>query len=429
MKKKFPYKTTFIIAFGFFGVNIIWPIFNNFVPIFLQAGNPEYERQLLEVGHEIPALVGFGLPPTLAFFVMTWDNIINVFIQPWAGAKSDHTWNRFGRRKPWVLIGAPIAAVAFTLIPLANSVTALMVFILITNFGMAIFRSPTVAWLGDLFKPEERSKANGIINLMGGVGAALALFGGGIIYNRLGRSAPFVTGSVLMLLILSIALRHVKEPERIEISKDNKKSNVLSNLKQVWQGENRSGIYVLLAILFWFMGYESLLTGLSSFAVFSLGLTPGKASILTTLFAASFILFAIPAGLIATRVGRKLAINIGLLGMVILFGLGFAIIQSQLTMAIILVLAGLCWAMINVNSLPLVYDFGDETRIGAYTGLYYFSSQTAAILGPVLSGALVESLGNEYRWLWIFSTIFMAFAWIAIQFVKNKPEKDESCPS
>ena len=103
--KRFTYSKTFIVGFGFLGISIIWPIFNQFIPIFLQAGNPEFERQLLEAGREIPKVVGFGLAPSLALFIMTWDNIINVFIQPWVGAKSDHTWNRFGRRKPWILLG------------------------------------------------------------------------------------------------------------------------------------------------------------------------------------------------------------------------------------------------------------------------------------------------------------------------------------
>ena len=76
--------------------------------------------------------------------------------------------------------------------------------------------------------------------------------------------------------------------------------------------------------------------------------------------------------------------------------------------------------MVNVNSLPLVYDYGDESKIGAYTGLYYFSSQSAAVLGPVLSGALVESLGSQYRWLWVFSAAFMAFAWLSMRGVKEK---------
>lgn len=422
MKEKFPYKKTFIVGLGFLGISIIWPIFNSFIPIFLQAGNPEYERQLLEAGREIPKVIGFGLGPSLAFFVMTWDNLINVFVQPWAGSRSDRTWNQIGRRKPWIIVGAPIAAVAFILIPFANTIFAIMIFILITNFGMALFRSPTVAWLGDLFPAKQRSQANGIINLMGGVGAAVALFGGGILFDNLGRSAPFFAGGIFMLVVLSLALKFVKEPEHVnpEDLKENNTS-VFDNLRSVWNGKNKNGIYVLLGILFWFMGYEALQTGLSSFSVFSLGLTPGQASIMTTLFAGSFILFAIPSGLIATRIGRKLTISIGLIGMTALFGIGYFWIDSNISLGIILVLGGFCWALVNVNSLPMVYDYGEETKIGAYTGLYYFSSQTAAVLGPVLSGVLVESLGNNYRMLWVFSTIFLFLAYLAIRPIKTNP--------
>ena len=422
MKEKFPYGRTFLIGFGFLGISIVWPMFNSFIPIFLQAGNPEFEAQLIETGREIPKVVGFGLGPTLAFFVMTWDNIINVFVQPWAGAKSDKTWNRFGRRKPWIMIGAPIAAVALVMIPFANTVLAIMVYILITNFGMALFRSPTVSWLGDLFPASQRSQANGIINLMGGIGAAVALFGGGILFDKLGRAAPFIAGALFMLVALSVALLFVREPEKLSKpsgEEDVQSGSVFENLKFVWQGENRNGFKVLLGILFWFMGYEALQTGLSSFAVFSLGLTPGQASMMTTLFAGSFILFALPSGLIAANIGRKQAISIGLTGMVLLFCLGYFIISSILTLGIILVLGGFCWAMVNVNSLPMVYDYGDESRIGAYTGLYYFSSQSAAVLGPVLSGFVVESLGSNYRYLWLFSAIFLFFAWVSIRAIKN----------
>jgi MFS family permease len=409
MKKKFPFGKTLIVGFGFLGISILWPLFNTFVPLFLQEG--------------AEGVKGFGLSPALAFFVMTWDNLINVFVQPWAGARSDQTWNRFGRRKPWIMIGAPIAAVAFVMIPLANTIFAIMVFILITNFGMALFRSPTVAWLGDLFTSEERSTANGVINLMGGVGAAIALFGGGTLFDTLGPSAPFVAGSIVMLTALSVALVVVKEPEKVKSQIEEKKSGAIQNLKEVWAGENRGGIYVLLAILFWFIAYEALNTGISSFAVYTLGLSAGNAAMMTTLFAGALILFAIPSGLIATKWGRKRVILIGLSGLVILFGLGFFVISNEITLGVILVLGGICWALVNVNSLPLVYDHGDEDKIGAYTGLYYFSSQSAAVLGPVLSGAVIEMFDTNYRWLWIFSMLFMALAFLAMQGVKKPAEE------
>ena len=275
-------------------------------------------RSFLAEGKKIPDVVGFGLPPALALFIMTWDNIINIFVQPWVGSKSDRTWNRFGRRKGWILLGAPIAALGFIFIPLAQSVIAIMVFILITNFGMSLFRSPTVAWLGDLFTSNERSKANGVINLMGGVGGLLAYFGGGLLFNSLGRTAPFIAGSLAMVAALVVALIFVKEPRQIAIEEPKKKSSVIQDFLTVVRNPEKSGMFVLLGILFWFMAFNALETGLSSFAVFSLGIAPGSASIYASAVTLSFLAFSVPAGLIAQRIGRRRTIQIGLTGLTIL---------------------------------------------------------------------------------------------------------------
>lgn len=415
--KRFTYGKTFLVGFGFLGISIIWPIFNQYIPIFLQAGNPEFERQLLEAGREIPDVVGFGMAPALALFIMTWDNLINVFVQPWVGAKSDHTWNRFGRRKPWILLGMPIAVVGFVLIPFGQSALMVAAFILITNFGMALFRSPTVAWLGDLFEPDDRSKANGIINLMGGVGALIAFFAGGILYEQFGRSAPFIAGAALLAVASLVVVWRVREPRQIDVEED-KGANVLSNLKVMFTNPDRSGVWVLVSILFWFMGFNALEAGLSSFAVFTLGISPGQASIYAGAISVTFILFAIPAGMLGTKYNRRLVILVGLIGLVLLMLLGFFIIQGTVTFVLILVLAGIFWACVNVNSLPLVYDYGDERKIGAYTGLYYFASQSAAVLGPTLGGITVDVMGDQYRWLWLFSTVFMALAFVTMTQVK-----------
>ncbi len=419
MKSGFPYGKTLIVGFGFLGISIVWPIFNQFIPLFLQAGNPEFERQLLEAGRDLPALTGFGIAPSLAFFIMTWDNIINVFVQPWVGERSDRTWNRFGRRKGWILLGVPIAALGFVFIPAAQTALAIAVFILITNFGMALFRSPTVAWLGDLYTPDQRSTANGLINLMGGVGGLLAFFGGGYLFNTFGRSAPFLAGAIVLITAAAVAVLLVKEPSQIEVE-ESEERGVFTNLRVVFRDPDHSGLFVLVGILLWFMAFNALETALSSFAVFTLGMTPGNASFAAGSVTISFILFAIPAGVLGTRLGRRRAILLGLTGLVAVLLLGFFIIQEPITFVIVLVLAGFFWATVNVNSLPLVYDYGDERRIGAYTGLYYFASQSAAILGPTLGGALVDLLNDQFRWIWLFSFVFMALAWLVMIRVKDR---------
>jgi MFS family permease len=108
-----------------------------------------------------------------------------------------------------------------------------------------------------------------------------------------------------------------------------------------------------------------------------------------------------------------------LTGLTLLFLIAYFLIQGAATFIVVLVLGGLFWAMVNVNSLPLVYDHGDERQIGALTGLHYFSSQLAAILGPTLGGVLVDLMGDQYRWLFPFSAIFMALAWLVMTRVRE----------
>jgi MFS family permease len=213
----------------------------------------------------------------------------------------------------------------------------------------------------------------------------------------------------------------VREPERVETeARAPETTGVLNNLRQVLNNPDRSGLLVLIGILLWFMGFNALEAGLSSYAVFKLGMSPGTASFAAGSITISFILTAIPAGYLGGRFGRKPVIMVGLVGLAVVLLGGFVLIRSPLTFVIFLVLSGILWALINVNSLPLVFDHGDESRIGAYTGLYYFSSQLAAVLGPTLSGIVVQSLGSDYTWLWLFSAVFMGLAGITMLGVRSR---------
>jgi Na+/melibiose symporter-like transporter len=66
-------------------------------------------------------LEDLGLSAVVVGFILTWDNIINMFVQPYVGTLSDRTHTRFGRRKPWMMAGAPLAALFFILVPFVPS--------------------------------------------------------------------------------------------------------------------------------------------------------------------------------------------------------------------------------------------------------------------------------------------------------------------
>ena len=91
----------------------------------------------------------------------------------------------------------------------------------------------------------------------------------------------------------------------------------LSNLGQVLRASDRSGMFILLAILCWFLGYNALETWVSSFGKFSLGIDEGRMSLFTSGLAFMFVIFALPSGLIATRYGRRHVILVGIAGLTI----------------------------------------------------------------------------------------------------------------
>ena len=399
MKTRFPYGKTFVLGFGFFGISLIWPIFNNFVPVFLKDD--------------------FGLSATLIGFIMTWDNYLNLFVQPIVGERSDHTWTRIGRRKPWMLVGAPLAAIFFILVPAARSPLGVMFAILLTNLSMAIFRAPTIALLGDLFPSQQRSTANGVINLMGGLGAIAAFLIGGALYS-LGRITPFLFGSVVLLVAITVVLLFVREPRQVaEGNQEAQSAGFIANLKEVLRASDRSGLMILLAILCWFMGFNALETWISSFGKFTLGINEGRMAILTSGLALMFVIFAVPSGLLATRFGKRRIILIGIAGLLVLFLFGL-MVSNQLMLIAFLVLAGFFWALINVNSLPMVYDVGGDGRIGAFTGLYYLASSVAAIAGPQLVGLLIDVTAGNYRIMFVFAALFMFLAGLLMLRVKEK---------
>jgi len=289
-------------------------------------------------------------------------------------------------------------------------VPAIMIAILLTNVSMALFRSPTIALLGDLFPSAQRSTANGIINLMGGLGAIAAFLVGGALY-AMGRIAPFAFGSLVLLAAMSVVLLFVKEPPRDQVVEDtaDAKGGFIQHLRQVVTASDRSGLYVLLAILCWFMGFNALETWISSFGRFTLGIDAGRMSILTSGLALMFVIFAVPSGLMATRFGKRRIILIGIAGLTLLLLFGL-VISNQWMLIAFLVPAGFFWALINVNSLPMVYDLGGDARVGAFTGLYYLAASLAAILGPQVVGVLVDLSGDNYRIMFAFSAAFMALA-------------------
>lgn len=386
-------KKTFILGLGFFAVSLVWPLYNVYVPIFL--------RDFLDSQFQINA-------------IMTLDNILAVSLIPFIASMSDRTHTRFGRRMPYLMVGIPIAAVMFICLPNYTSFLSFMIIITIINFSMAIFRAPTVALMPDITPAPLRSQANGIINFMGGLASVFVLVGGSFLY-RANKNLPFVLTAILMLVALFMLIKFIKEPKVGEKAAE-EKIRIRDAVKEIVHDKERSMLYVLLAIFFWFVGYQGVEATFSNYCVQYLGLEVADASLILGLFALSFLIFAIPAGFIGSKLGKRRTILIGLFGDLCVF-LALALVGSIIPfntylMMGLMFIGGFFWALININSYPMVVEKIKENRIGTFTGLYYFSSSLAAITGPLLLGALIDLLG--FKPMFVFTALSYGVAWFFI---------------
>lgn len=428
-KLKLNYPQTFLIGFGFLASSLAWSIYNSQVPLILS------ERFLMT-----NAMIGT---------IMTIDNFFGVIFQPLVGAWSDNTRTRMGRRMPWIAVGLPVCALLFALIPLQQVLWTFMAVIIGFNLIMSLWRSPVISLMPDVTARPLRSQANGIINLMGGVGSILAFLVGGML-SDIGDNKfyAFLFATVIMLLALAVLLRFVREPDSLLYKRQNQLpvSDTLANrwasdaLEQLADEEPEpdtleekqrsltgflglsaahkvSLLFLLFAIFTWFMGFNAIETFFTLFATNEYGITGGQATMMLTGFSLTFLVFALPAGLIGQRIGRKRTIVIGLIGIVVMF-LPILSHPSQFMVQILLMGGGFFWACVNINSLPMVLEFASIKTVGSFTGYYYLFSFTAAIVSPILYG-FIQDRAHTYSLLFVYAVICFAVAFLCMLFVHH----------
>jgi MFS family permease len=131
----------------------------------------------------------------------------------------------------------------------------------------------------------------------------------------------------------------------------------------------------------------------------------------------------LPAGMVASKIGRKKTI----LGGVVMLASAFAIAAFMragspvLLMNVLFALAGIGWATINVNSFPMVVEMCSGADIGKFTGYYYTASMAAQVITPIFSGFLMDQMGMVV--LFPYAAIFAGLAFVTMLFVKHGDTK------
>ncbi|MFA5481218.1 MAG: MFS transporter [Bacilli bacterium] len=237
-------KRTFLVGFAFLIISLFWQVYDGTMSIIL-------------VTH-------FGLNQAWSGVLLALDNLLALFLLPLFGAWSDKTVTKYGKRKPYILIGTIVAAVVFVLLAVVDfyqlqamhaadisnvlqdaisgnyyftvgaitqitdpvrevvstaradyifaNITQTNWYFLATFIGilfivlmaMCSFRTPAVSLMPDVVIKPHRSKANAIINAMGTIGGGLSL--GSIAIVGTMKQANYETFSFLPLFAVTAGL-------------------------------------------------------------------------------------------------------------------------------------------------------------------------------------------------------------------------------
>jgi len=382
-------KKTWLLGFGFFSISLGWALYNGFVPFFLD----DYLTST--------ALIGF---------LMTIDNYVALFLQPYIGHLSDRTNTRYGRRMPFLMLGIPISAMFYGLIPFHNHLLTLIIFMVCMNLSMAIFRSPTIALMPDITVVSDRAKANGIINFMGGCGAILAFSVGSVLFH-IDESLPFLSVSAVFLIALWVIFKNINE-KRDSIFDGIQFSTSINYKEEL----DPTTIFLLCAIFFWFIAIQGMEALFTLYGVKEMGMSESASAFSLSFFSLSFVLSSIPCGHLGAKYGMKKVIIVGIVGLVMVFLL-LNWVKTVIALRAILLVGGVFWACININAYPFIVTTGSEHSFGTRTGLYYLVSSLAAIISPPTLGLLIDLFGFNILFLAAAGSMVFAFAFM----LKVKP--------
>lgn len=476
-------KRTLWIGLAFFGILLVWQLYNSYCApmlsfMFARVDYADAFKAGIEAGcKDMKDLLAYNFITKENYLSIQWkvglimalDNIAALFIMPIFGHLSDKTKSRLGKRIPFIIVGSVATAIALPFIPfcfvgamnidnvaIIGSVVGMIATMCVIIIFMMSYRSPAVALMPDLTPKPLRSKANGLINIVGYVGGAIGSifaivlpvtkFIDGSNRSLLMLEIPFIVCSVVLLASLALLLWRVKEnklhneldPEIIRGEAFGESAEQVTTNGKLSKKNLRNLILILVAEVLWFMSLNAVETFQSNYSMFWLNTSSAGGAIMTVVSGAASVVGFLVAGIIADKIGRKWTIFLGICVVAICYGI-YALIPQvptpsnpELVFAsklpwvffILLPTIGLGSSLIHICSFPLVTDYCTGDKLGKFTSLYYTASMLAQSITPILIGFIFNN--TSWQVLPIYSASLMAGAGLVFFFVQAPKRNDKA---
>lgn len=439
-KRKLSFWQIWNMSFGFLGIQMGFAL-----------QNANASRILQIFGADVHELSWFWIIAPL----------MGLIVQPIIGYYSDKTWGKFGRRKPYFLVGAILASIGLVLMPQADIFIAFLPalwvgagFLMIMDASFNIAMEPFRALVGDNLRTDQRTAGFSIQTALIGFGAVIGSWLPYALTNWFGVSNEtssglvpsnllwsFIIGAIILIFSILVTVTTTKEysPEELASfdneSVETEEEKVNSSLMDIF--EDFKKMPVTMKQLSWVQFFSWFgLFGMWVFAtpaiaqhIYGLEFTDSSSKtyqnagdwvgILFGIYnlVSAFYAFALPY--IAKKIGRKkthaTSLIIGGLGLLSIY-----IMPNENWLIISMIGVGIAWASILAMPYAILAGSISAKKMGVYMGIFNFFIVIPQIINALIGGPLVKyAYNNEAIFALMISGVSFLIAAALVYKVKD----------
>jgi len=359
--------------------------------------------------------------------------VIAMIVQPTIGTISDYTVSRWGRRKPYILIGSLLDVVFLAAIALSQDLVAIAAFVALLQFSSNFAQGPFQGYVPDLVPAPQVGLASAMVGMMqilgnvagfviAGVAVALDQFALGLI----------ALGVLELLTMLSVVIR-VREGTAPKSRQGRAWTAIATEAWGTDILQERSFLWLVASRLAVLMAGGVLLNLTIFYLTRSLGMTQEEAGLavipMTGLVAVGTVIAVVPAARASDRVGRKKVIYVSCA--VGAIGLALVAVAPSFPLALLgTVIFGLSTGIFLAVDWALMTDIIPKASSGRYMGLSNVATASSGVLAVAIGGTLMDVVGGPTgprAALWMAVVLFGLGA-VLLRAVDERRRVDGSAP-